>query len=495
MSTPSSTHTRTDLVLRFVGGQRDGELSSISTRKCFVGNTQTPKDAKCAFFRGPAGATVRCYSNEVLINGSAASVHWLEEGDQIQLNENIRLEIVQLGQVEPETKECGSLDLDQPIQEAVEEETPEKATAEATKAEEEIIVGYEAQSAMLADGREEEEEVFINDFSSLASSVESEEAIPEQPAAIESRLDSFMNQIEREQLDDQTADELTTCSFDESTHSPNEAVGSSAETSLSHHEVTSSESAPHLDSVEQPQDSQEMSNPETTENGNSLQDVLARMKESGQWDGIPDENESVVPPTATATVEQPVVSTPAPAPTAGAEEDVEDYMSQLLNRMRGGEAAPAVAATNAVKPGKAEPKDDATKEEKFVPPLNPLKPEEFKPKQKAKRAGSFEAMREIANSSARTAVQKSDIERRKALAMVQVGIAIGSFVLAAYYYLIASAAAGDLPFLIGVVCSITAIFFCLRCINTFKLNQEAIEKAQVSSKDTPEIGEEIAATA
>ena len=94
-----------DLVLRFIGGKNDGESVSISTKNCTLGGTRQTENNEsvrdqCAIYRGPVGVTVKSQGDEVLINGEAKSVHWLEQGDRIQFSDSQAVEVVHLGQLE-----------------------------------------------------------------------------------------------------------------------------------------------------------------------------------------------------------------------------------------------------------------------------------------------------------------------------------------------------------------------------------------------------------
>ena len=91
-----------DLVLRFVGGANDGESVSISTKCCKLGVAkQSEKNGsvrgQCTIYRGPAGVAVQSHGDELLVNGEAKSVHWLEQGDKIQVSNSQAVEVVQLG--------------------------------------------------------------------------------------------------------------------------------------------------------------------------------------------------------------------------------------------------------------------------------------------------------------------------------------------------------------------------------------------------------------
>ena len=108
MNTPATFDSNThadDLVLRFVGGKNDGESVSISTTCCTLEVTRQsadnePVQDQCQIYRGPAGVAVQSHGEEVLINGEAKSVHWLKQGDRIQVSNSQAVEVVQLGRRE-----------------------------------------------------------------------------------------------------------------------------------------------------------------------------------------------------------------------------------------------------------------------------------------------------------------------------------------------------------------------------------------------------------
>ena len=108
MNTPATFDSNTqadDLVLRFVGGKNDGESVSISTACCTLEVTRQsadnePVQDQCQIYRGPAGVAVQSHGEEVLINGEAKSVHWLKQGDRIQVSNSQAVEVVQLGRRE-----------------------------------------------------------------------------------------------------------------------------------------------------------------------------------------------------------------------------------------------------------------------------------------------------------------------------------------------------------------------------------------------------------
>ena len=243
------------------------------------------------------------------------------------------------------------------------------------------------------------------------------------------------------------------------------------------HELAGTESLPKPLPENQRVASQTIVVPPKKEN-ESLADVLARMQEDGQWDGVPDDGEPVEPIEPVQEVQE-VTPEPEVEETVSSEgtpeSDVEDYMSQLLSRMRGDEP-PAKAAPKAKK--KVEKKPEVKKEEEvqqIVEPVNPLTPEEFKPKRKAKKIKSLDAMRELANSTAKTNIDVSEFKNKKELGYVQLGIAAAGVLMSLYYFLFSSENLLDGPFMIGATC-IAASAFCL-----YRYYQSTVAEKQLAT--------------
>ncbi len=224
----------------------------------------------------------------------------------------------------------------------------------------------------------------------------------------------------------------------------------------------------------------------------SVSELLERMKSEGQWSGIPEGDDANVEP-----VTEPVAAPPEPEFAAESvpdneETSVEDYMAQLLNRMRGDGSVPkpaqAAKPKPAVKPeAPAKPQVDP---DAFVPPENPLKPEEFVPQKRAEPLKSFGAMRELANSTTRTAIKHSELSRRKALGTAQIAIGIASFAMALYYLLLGSNGIGDFQFFVGVACLLIAGFLAWRFYTTMVHNEkvDAEERRLTAAKQALDAG-------
>jgi len=348
-------------------------------------------------------------------------------------------------------------------------------------------------------------------FGSAISGTESDEEVILSPSLGESNEDATL---------EQTADEQPADSFDTPTHGLDEdAVSSADETKeplltdlepgslasqlLSEVEKEECESTDvetvatvKEEEVEENEEAEqdEESGSSSFEAQSGVADLLARMKAEGKWDGVPEgEDDGPITPISEPVAEVHVAQTAETTPES--EDDVQDYMSQLLTRMRGDSPDPSSASSQAPKTKnetKVEAKDEQPEPE-FVAPANPLKPGEFKPKQKAKRIASLGAMRELANSTARQNVKKSEDKNRKELGYLQLGIAVCSFFMAVYYFLAESIAFMDTGFIVGIVCVGISGFLGYRFYSTMKYN-ELIEESP-KSKPVAEEQAEVAVDA
>ena len=90
-----------ELVLRLIGGERDGQMFTVHNEKCLLSGllpkTEDAERYRCAIFRGEKGVAFRSYSDHVLCNGAKVSVKWLKQGDLIKLTDGFSVEVIQLG--------------------------------------------------------------------------------------------------------------------------------------------------------------------------------------------------------------------------------------------------------------------------------------------------------------------------------------------------------------------------------------------------------------
>lgn len=208
----------------------------------------------------------------------------------------------------------------------------------------------------------------------------------------------------------------------------------------------------------------------------SVSDLFARMKSEGQWSGLDDDDDEE--PQTDSAINETVTMKATESDDAGdgSSDDVEDYMAQLLSRMRGGEPAPkAKPAEKPAQPTKEQTPGSVNNQK--AEPFTPLTPEEFKPKRVATKIESFDKMRELANSSSRSAVMESEENRRKALGYLQMAIAGASFALAVFYFFFYSSKLFDTGCLLGVVMLGLGGYLCFRYYKTQKEVAAAIESA------------------
>ena len=178
------------------------------------------------------------------------------------------------------------------------------------------------------------------------------------------------------------------------------------------------------------------------------------------------------------------------AADAGPSEDdtVDDYMSMLLSRMRGdsdsseasqSSAAIADAATDAAE---LEAARDAA--EVALADQTPLTAEEFTPRQKAAPIKSLDKMRELANSTSRSAVQRSvraQKEERKKSLILQ-ALSLGSLTLAGLMFATSAHAAG-IAF-VGIFALTTAYLL-------YDILRPAQELVPVKQRDATEVVQQI----
>ncbi len=228
-------------------------------------------------------------------------------------------------------------------------------------------------------------------------------------------------------------------------------------------------------------------------NVESVADVLARMQSSGSFQDFKADDAAAM---ASETV-QPVASTPPPVqqrapvetnePTFSDVDDgsVEDYMSQLLNRMRGDDE-PTTGKIAAEKQDDAIQKGVAGKSVPYAASNaveeetrnGTLTPEEFVPKQKAIRMQSLDSLREIANSSAREAFHNSVARERTVSTQTKLKIALISLAFAVLSFGMSYLMQERINFW-GVVCGFGFLIFGIITARTY-LNEQKLDESIIS---------------
>ena len=214
----------------------------------------------------------------------------------------------------------------------------------------------------------------------------------------------------------------------------------------------------------------------------SVSDLLERMKAEGKWDdGVEATNEADTTSAEQTSPEQPATEQAAAPAFAEADDDVQNYMSQLLSRMRDPNAAPQETAATAVTPTPEhqQPVQETVEQPKAV---GLLKPEEFVPKNKAKRLDSLQEMRALANTQARTAIDRSQAKRVEAVNDVfTLAIAIASCITAACVFFFN--VFGDMSFVVGMITMIAGAFFCCKTYFSDLVETKKDEKKQIAAQE------------
>lgn len=197
----------------------------------------------------------------------------------------------------------------------------------------------------------------------------------------------------------------------------------------------------------------------------SVADLLARMQMNTGDDDANIEAGAEAEKQDTSTIVESTSQRDAPVAVAENGDSVQDYMTGLLERLRGGVEGPAQKPEN--KPEPKAKKVETPVEEPVVDetPVALLTPDEFKPKARApENAENLDAMRELANEQVRKAIFVSQMKRRKAVTLTFFCIALGGLMLAGYSILTAKGL--DVSFFVGLACVAIGIGTGYKCLST-----------------------------
>ena len=466
----------------------NGQEVSIAEAKSVLQHTENGQQRSCAIVRGPNGAAIYNAEGDVQINGAPSSAHWLQQGDTLDFGQGVSASVKQLGVLDraidsllTEAEPSTSISVDAQAAPAIPAAAPSSvldgndtftpATAAANFTPEpqpvatptepaELVsaAGLAAQTAeptnpdaaaaalaltagLMRDAvpAEAAEAVMTpiepTSFTSGIPAAETASAVPTTGFAAELLASIQADENKKQRDENETVGSLNS----ETTHSPLAADGSSfpspatEPTSISSliPELPSTSALAPLQNEPQEDQPNSLQTPEpapiekSTEStqSSSVSALLERMKEEGQWGGLSEEAaEEATTPATPELQETPVLDQ--------ADEDVQSYMNQLLSRMRGpgdDRPQPAAASVEAPKPDEAE-----AKEVEAPKPVGLLKPEEYIPKNKAKRLDSLQDMRALANNQTRTAIDRSQAKRREAsIDIYYLTIGVGGVVAAA----------------------------------------------------------------
>jgi hypothetical protein len=134
--------------------------------------------------------------------------------------------------------------------------------------------------------------------------------------------------------------------------------------------------------------------------------------------------------------------------SAGGDDDIQAYMNRLLNRTQ--PTAQQAAAEQAV----AEPQEEIvlTQETPQV-----LSAEEFKPTHKAIRPENYDTLREIANTSSRTAIRQSTKRANKQSFLLKVAGSVASLIGAGVTFWLGMTVPAGVLAVVSVLCAILCV--------------------------------------
>lgn len=223
----------------------------------------------------------------------------------------------------------------------------------------------------------------------------------------------------------------------------------------------------------------------------SADDVLSRMGQQPNWDEEKPDPFAVEEDPAES---QPQTNTDTPESVeADEEESIEEYMARLLKRVRGDEdsslSQPVTRAndSSSPEPVAAEPSVESPQQPSFVAELTG-ESSEFRPRsQPPELSTNLQAMRELANESARTAIDSSARRRGSSAAggkflMAAVALVIGVillFVPSFYAY-----CGAVVLFIVGILFGVQGIVYARRYLAAVR-KQRDLDKARTTTSGAP----------
>ncbi len=227
----------------------------------------------------------------------------------------------------------------------------------------------------------------------------------------------------------------------------------------------------------------------------SVAEVLARMQQAGklseplpfdlegQADSAAEQTPVVAQPPAEMAPQplatsQPFASSDAPAPageaSADSTESVQDYMSELFQRLRGDEPATVAAPPAAASVTRPAPAPRPDTENETVDVTSVLKACEYRPSQAApEKTTTLDALRQVANYSVKSAIQKSNKQKNHQAGLIYGGSAAASLAISIVLFLM-SGRAFDLCFMFGILsaifCSAMGFMFIKFSLNNRTVN-------------------------
>ena len=426
------------LVLRVTNrANRISEEVQINQEKCLLGSGELAdvhipepniKEIHCEFVRNPVGIYVRQFGDEILINGLSLTEAWVFPGDKIQIA-NFDIEILEVGQF---------------VLEAV---TNVKKDLPAKSNQQQVAVTVNASNSGFAD--RDHGPGIDGDQAADPQGFPGRDGLP--PDGINPDTDS--GKPVAEQLDgaDQGADpKQVTVNAD-----PERAVRL-----LDEIDKAVSEVAAQLQPSGQSPEAEPKPENKRFE---SVADVVSRMQKAGKLDSVPIGTEAADnPPSHDAEAQEPEadvdVGEEEEAPAKGGDESVQDYMNQLMQRLRTSGEEDKKQADDSIDAQVGMDAEDAQdEEEEDLTPENPLRPSEFVPNQVApEKITTLDALRQVANQAAYSAIKRSARERNSETNSIYLGAATVCLFISTVLFMFSTSVL-DIPFIL-------AMFFAVGCV-------------------------------
>jgi len=429
------------LVLRVTNRvSRISEEVEINQEKCLLGSGELAdvhipepniKEIHCEFVRNPVGIYVRQFGDEILINGLSLTEAWVFPGDKIQIA-NFDIEILEVGQFV-----LGAVT-------NVKKDLPAKSNQQ------QVAVAVNSSKSGFAD--RDHGPGIDGDQAADSQGFPGRDGLP--PDGINPDTDSGKpvgGQFDGANRCDQRADSKRVALNAD----PERAVRLLDEIDKAVNEVTAQ--------LQPSEGSPEAEPKPKNKRFESVADVVSRMQKSGKLDSVAVGAEAADnSPSPDAEAQEPEADVDAceegEAPAKGGDESVQDYMNQLMQRLRtSGEEDKKQADDSMDGHVGMDAETAQDEEEEDLTPENPLRPSEFVPNQVApEKTTTLDALRQVANQAAYSAIKHSARERITETNSVYLGAATVCLFISTVLFMF-STSVFDIPFIL-------AMFFAVGCV-------------------------------
>lgn len=474
------------LVLRIRGTRRDGQTVSLRSPKCTIGSApdctlrvvaRGVRPVHCLILSGRQGTFVRRWSGDTRLNGEAFVDAPLKSGDRLSIGP-IQFEVVQCNAMETPALAPRFAALPRPVQEPAgrpslsnHEVTQSRARDLAARRRcRELIAGLRAARGKIASlereqceqvrSRQDEQQTRVQQFAALQTQLESQKAAMQAKAL---QLDAALRELEgRESAMQAQVEALRAAQAEldarqaafEAQRQQWEAEKILAQKPMRPESSRELEPDPAMLAALKPD--RRFMPPQRIETSLETTQLFQRM-------GIQvPEDEPEHEPDLTPKQEKTIATSPStPGET---NESIDDYMAQLLGRLRARESASQASPAEAEKPKQAEPAIAATAAAPVAVSARPREiasdPAEVMPKpQTPQRSVNLEAMRELANFSAQAAIDSHSRGKLRSLRRSKLLLTLSALTCSLLLMGIWAWRGGDVNLLVGAIGFLVAVLW------------------------------------